>query len=312
METTIGDDHAAGGMHPAARAVIWDSERDPELASKEFAYLDAGYTDAPDGREPPFWRAFHWGLYAEPHLAAQPAGDPNAYRVAGEAMTDAVVAAAGITDGARVLDVGCGFGGTLDHIAQRHRCALAGLNIDGRQLRRARHLLGSFGRGPGIGSVPLVLGDGCRLPVANGSLDHVLAIECLFHFPSRKAFFREVTRVLRPGGTLALSDFVAVHGALVEIIERMARGGLGDESWYGHQSKPPTSATYERLGRMAGMDQIVDDDVTEATLPTYAALRHIYEVSGSPEGVASVASLEDLTRAGLLGYHVIAYRKRSA
>ena len=68
-------------------------------------------------------------------------------------------------DGCRVLDVGCGFGGTLDHIRCRNRdCRLVGLNIDLRQLQWARRVVGGNDRGHD--PISLVTGDGCSLPVA--------------------------------------------------------------------------------------------------------------------------------------------------
>jgi SAM-dependent methyltransferase len=279
-------------------------------AARNFSYVDAAFEHMVDGDEQaPFWRAFHWGLFPDPENMDD---DPDRYYAAGEAMTEAIVTAAGITDGRRILDVGCGFGGTLDHIAARNKgCSLAGLNIDERQVRQARELLAVHGRGSG-GPIPFITGDGCRLPIASGSLDHVLAVECIFHFPSRKTFFKEVARVLKPGGTLALSDFIAAPGALHSIVTRVAQSGLGDDSWYGHQSKPPTSITYQRLGRAVGMDMLIDDDVTAATMPTYPALRNIYTGAGFPEGAASVTGLEDLASSGNLGYHVIAFQKRAS
>jgi hypothetical protein len=59
------------------------------------------------------------------------------------------------------------------------------------------------------------------------------------------------------------------------------------------------------------MDMIVNDDVTARTMPTYPSLRNIYNGAGYPDGAESVGSLEDLASSGDLGYHVIAFRKRS-
>ena len=48
--------------------------------------------------------------------------------------------------------------------------------------------------------------DAVRLPFADGSLDGIISVEAAFHFRSRKAFFAECYRVLRPGGVLSMSD----------------------------------------------------------------------------------------------------------
>ena len=277
-------------------------------AVKNFSYVDAAFGYMPGGEEQaPFWRGFHWGLFSDPENLDT---DPDRYYQAAEAMTDAVVRAAGVGAGARVLDVGCGFGGTLDHISERHEgVKLAGINVDERQLIHARELLAEYGRGKS-GPIPFITADGCTLPIVSGQFDHVFAVECLFHFPSRKRFFQETSRVLKSGGTLGITDFVAGPRSLHNILTRTAQSGLGDDSWYGHQSKPLTVAGYTRLAHSVGMDVIVNDDVTKATMPTYPALRNLYFGAGFPEGAASVDSLEDLARTGDLEYRVMAFKKR--
>jgi SAM-dependent methyltransferase len=274
------------------------------MSSVQFSYVDSAlaHMDA-GGSPPPFWRHFHWGLFDDPDPAVADDG-PERYFAAAEAMTSFVVAAAGVGDGRRVLDVGCGFGGTLDLVGSRWSgCGLVGLNIDLRQLQAGRRLLGA-------GSpICFVAGDGCRLPVASGSVDHVLAVECVFHFPSRKAFFEEVARVLRPGGTLALSDFLMAPGALATVADAMAGSGLGDNEWYGHMAKPLTSVGYERLARRTGLELLVDDDVNRRTLPTYPALRRLAAESSSSAGLTTIDGLESLARADDLAYHVLSFRR---
>lgn len=267
-----------------------------------FPYIDAEIERMDSGGEPAgYLRHFHWGLYPDPGAADD---SPEGYFAAAEAMTEQILVAGGVADDGRVLDVGCGFGGTLERIRSRNRgCRLVGVNIDERQLRWARKLLGSQDE-----PISFATADGCRLPVASGSLDNVLAVECVFHFPSRKAFFREAVRVLKPGGTLALSDFLLASGAVGDVTSNVVSFGLGD--WYGRSATPLTPAGYQRLGRSVGLELLVDDDVTARTLPTYPALRRLYTESGSAEGVATIEGVERLARAGGWEYHLLSFRKR--
>jgi erythromycin 3''-O-methyltransferase len=108
--------------------------------------------------------------------------------------------AAPLPTGGVILDVGSGLG-TQDRLiaeAARPRRLIA-VNITEWQLAAGRDRLRVAGAAP-------VAGDAVRLPFADGTIDGVISVETAFHFRSRKAFFQECYRVLRPGGTLTMSD----------------------------------------------------------------------------------------------------------
>ena len=100
------------------------------------------FTDDPDSElATAFARHVHWGYYTDP----DPDDSLPGYLAAAEAMTDQMCRLAGVTHGDEVLDVGCGFGGTIAHLDEQVEAAgLTGLNIDGRAARP----------GPGHGAGP--------------------------------------------------------------------------------------------------------------------------------------------------------------
>jgi erythromycin 3''-O-methyltransferase len=108
--------------------------------------------------------------------------------------------AAPVPEGGDLLDVGNGLAVQDVEIAlARQPRSLTALNITLSQLRAGAESLAAAGaRG--------VNGDACRMPFAARRFDGVLSIEAAFHFPSRRAFFDEAFRVLRPGGVLTFSD----------------------------------------------------------------------------------------------------------
>ena len=90
-----------------------------------------------------------------------------------------------------VLEVGCGTGHWLADLSARGMRRLFGVDRSSRMLELARV------------SAPdawLVRGAASPLPWVDGSVDRVLCVNALHHFPEPRAFVAECRRVLRPGG----------------------------------------------------------------------------------------------------------------
>jgi ArsR family transcriptional regulator len=104
----------------------------------------------------------------------------------------------------RLLDIGTGTGQLLELLAQR---TTGGLGVDASRamLALARARLSR----PGLTHCTVKLGDMYRLPMADGSFDHVVLQMVLHYAEDPAAALAEAARVLRPGGTLVVIDLAA-------------------------------------------------------------------------------------------------------
>ena len=246
-----------------------------------------------------FGRNVHWGCYTDPERADDSIAG---YVAATEELNRRICEVAGIADGLAILDVGCGLGGAVEYVNDRvSGCRLVGIDNGRRQIERAQQLeLRENGNG-----VTFLEGDACDLPFADAEFDVVLAIECVFHFPSRKRFFQEAKRTLVPGGKLVLSDFVLDAERQAELPAWLARNQASERLFYGSALPLVTSEGYRRRARAAGFDLAVDDDITVNTLPTYRVLKRIREDLGFGSQPSSL--IEAMTLDGILGYHVLGF-----
>jgi SAM-dependent methyltransferase len=102
--------------------------------------------------------------------------------------------------GGAILDVGNGLGAQDPVIADVVKPSLlVALNITLAQLVSGRASLDRA-------EARAVNADAVRLPFRDASFDGVISVEAAFHFSSRRRFFDEAFRVMRPGGVLSMSD----------------------------------------------------------------------------------------------------------
>ena len=119
----------------------------------------------------------------------------------------------GLRSGDLVLDLGCGFGRHAYEALRRGASVVAcDLGVDElRQVRAVAGVMYDAGHvGPtdaGVGTVVLETanGDARRLPFADGAFDRVIASEVMEHIDDDDTAMAELTRVLRPGGTIAVT-----------------------------------------------------------------------------------------------------------
>src|SRR3954451_23597396 len=106
-------------------------------------------------------------------------------------------------NGRSLLEIGCGRGGGLSYLHRYRGPRMSrGLDIAPRAVAvcLSRHVR------PGVGDLWFRVGDALATDYDDGAFDVVVNVESSHCYPSRFDFFREVRRVLKPGGTFCYAD----------------------------------------------------------------------------------------------------------
>jgi MPBQ/MSBQ methyltransferase len=159
----------------------------------------------------------HLGHYGSPPRAQD-------FRQAKEAFVHQLVRWSGLDQlprGSRVVDVGCGIGGSARILARDYGLDVLGISISPGQIRRAQELT------PAGLSCQFAVMDALALNLADASFDAVWSVEAGPHMPDKQRYADELLRVLKPGGLLAVADWNR-RDAAVQPLNRLER-------WVMHQ-----------------------------------------------------------------------------
>ena len=139
----------------------------------------------------------HLGHYGTPPVSCD-------FREAKEAFVHELVQWSGLDQlpaGSRVLDVGCGIGGSARILARDYGLNVLGISISPAQVERATQLTPS-----GL-SCRFQVMDALDLQLPDQSFDAVWSVEAGPHMPDKQRYADELLRVTRPGGLLAVADW---------------------------------------------------------------------------------------------------------
>ncbi len=106
-----------------------------------------------------------------------------------------------LPQGTKVLDVGCGIGGSSRILAKEYGFDVTGITISPQQVQRAKELTSKNL------SAHFQVDDAMDMSFPEGSFDVVWCIEAGPHMPDKAVFARELMRVLKPDGILVVADW---------------------------------------------------------------------------------------------------------
>ncbi len=141
-------------------------------------------------------------------------GDPEATTVGlprmrcCEILEERIVALTGLGVGGKALDFGSGIGGPTCHMAKVSGASFVGVTNNERLNTVGRSRIAGLGLAERVSLVTLEDTGYKSLPFPDNTFDAATFYESVCHLPDKQAFFREINRVLKPGGRLGGEDWI--------------------------------------------------------------------------------------------------------
>jgi tocopherol O-methyltransferase len=202
-----------------------------------------------------------WGEHV--HHGLWSAGDdPDDGEQATLRLLEIAVSRLALRPGDRVVDIGCGYGGSARWLAGEQAVSVTGVTLSKEQVLHASDF-----PAPESGEVVIRLMDWLENDFPNDHFEGAIAIESLAHMPDKREFFRQLARTLKPGGTASICCWLAAPDA--NAIERHQLRRICEE---GRLPGLPTVDVYLEMAASAGLVLRHRDDLTESVARTWTLI----------------------------------------
>lgn len=123
--------------------------------------------------------------------------------LAAQQLVDLLITKSGLKRGSKVLDVGCGIGGTSIYLAKEFDCDVTGITISPVQVGMATEAA----KAAGIKAPPQFRVDDANDISVEGVFDIIWSVEMISHLNNRDNLFKRASELLKPGGKMCITDW---------------------------------------------------------------------------------------------------------
>ncbi|KAG5190502.1 MPBQ/MSBQ transferase [Tribonema minus] len=169
----------------------------------------------------------------------------------------------------KVLDVGCGIGGTSRYLATKlgEGSEVVGITLSPKQVERATQLA----RDRKIGNARFTVMDALAMEFPDDSFDLVWACESGEHMPDKRLYVEEMTRVLKPGGRIVIATWCQRDDHERPFTPREERKL---DFLYSEWTHPHFISIQDYAKLMDGTGQLDNISTADWTVQTIASWRH--------------------------------------
>lgn len=179
---------------------------------------------------------------------------------------------AAIVDGERILDAGCGVGGSAIYLAKNRDVTVVGITLSEKQLAFADKKCKELGF---ENRVSFLIEDYTHTSFPDNSFDVIWAIESITSSHNKEETSKEVFRLLKPGGRLIIADYFKTKSGQEDPKKLL-------EKWRTLWSMAPflSLMEYKSIFQQSGFKLAKERDVTKEITPTAKRMYWSYLLGG--------------------------------